>query len=292
MTAISTTAHPRMWLGVVVALAAAAGYAVANTSASVAYQAGSDPMTVAATRFLVPTVALIVWLRLSGVPLTLRRRDAILGVLLGLVTALYTFAVLRSFNMLPFALAVLIFYLFPLIAAVIAVGFGLEKFNWKTGAAIVLALIGLALALNVRGGNLDPFGVALAFFAAVGLAVVIVVSSRLFGGGDPRPLTLYMAAAASVFLLIVCAASGDFVLPQTPNGWIGFAASSVLYGFAMITFFIAVSMIGPVRASLLSYADAVISAGLGVVVLGQALTVVQVVGIVVVIVALIGATLR
>jgi drug/metabolite transporter (DMT)-like permease len=67
---------------------------------------------------------------------------------------------------------------------------------------------------------------------------------------------------------------------------------SVLYGFAMITFFIAVSMIGPVRASLLSYADAVISAGLGVVVLGQALTVIQVVGIVVVIIALIGATLR
>jgi len=36
--------------------------------------------------------------------------------------------------------------------------------------------------------------------------------------------------------------------------------------------FIAVSMIGPVRSSLLSYADAVISAGLGVVVLSQALT--------------------
>ena len=63
MTAISTTRSSRTWLGVVVALAAAAGYAVANTSASVAYQAGSDPMTVAATRFLVPTVALFVWLR-------------------------------------------------------------------------------------------------------------------------------------------------------------------------------------------------------------------------------------
>jgi threonine/homoserine efflux transporter RhtA len=36
----------------------------------------------------------------------------------------------------------------------------------------------------------------------------------------------------------------------------------------------------------------VISAGLGVVVLGQALTVVQVAGIVLVIVALVGATLR
>ena len=60
----------------------------------------------------------------------------------------------------------------------------------------------------------------------------------------------------------------------------------------MIAFFIAVSMIEPVRTSLLSYADAVISAGLGVAVLGQALTLVQVTGIALVIVALVGATLR
>ena len=60
MTAINVTSHSRAWLGVVVALAAAAGYAVANTSASLAYQGGSNPLTVAATRFLVPTVALII----------------------------------------------------------------------------------------------------------------------------------------------------------------------------------------------------------------------------------------
>jgi drug/metabolite transporter (DMT)-like permease len=59
----------------------------------------------------------------------------------------------------------------------------------------------------------------------------------------------------------------------------------------MIAFFIALSMIGPVRASLLSYADAVISAGLGVIVLGQTLTLLQVVGIALVIVALVGATI-
>ena len=87
-------------------------------------------------------------------------------------------------------------------------------------------------------------------------------------------------------------ARGDFALPQTSSGWIGIVASSAVYGFAMIAFFIAVSMIGPVRASLLSYADAVISAGLGFVGLGQALTMVQVAGIALVIIALIGATLR
>ena len=292
VSAINVVSHPRAWVGITVAVAAAAAFALANTSASVAYQGGSNPLTVAATRFLVPTAALVVWLRISGVSLVLPKRDAFVATSLGVVTALYTWALLRSFSSIPFALAVMIFYLFPLMSAVIVAGFGWEKFAWKTGAAIVLAIAGLALALDVRGSNLNTEGVALAFFAAVGLAVVIVVSSRVFGKGDARPLTLYMAAAASVLLLILCAASGDFALPQTASGWIGFVAAAALYGFAMIAFFIAISMIGPVRTSLLSYADAVISAGLGVVVLGQALTPTQIAGIALVILALIGATAR
>jgi drug/metabolite transporter (DMT)-like permease len=181
--------------------------------------------------------------------------------------------------------------LFPLIAAVIVALFGWERLAWKTIAGIVLAFAGLALALNIQGGNLNAIGLVLAFLAAIGLGVVVAVSSRLFVKYDARPLTLYMAAVAAALLLILCAASGHFALPQTDSGWIGFVASAVLYGFAMITFFIALSMIGAVRASLLTYADAVMSAMLGVVVLGQTLTLVQVAGIAIVILALIGTTL-
>lgn len=291
MSAINVTSHQRAWVGIAVALAAAAGFSLANTSANVAYQGGSNPLTVAATRFLVPTAALVAWLRVSGISPVLPKRDAYAATSLGLVTALYTWALLRSFSSIPFALAILIFYLFPLIAAVIVAWFGWEKFSWKTGAAIVLALAGLALALDVHGGNLNIDGVVLAFFAAVGLAVVVVVSSRVFGKGDARPLTLYMAATASALLLIICASSGDFALPQTISGWVGFVAAAGFYGFAMIAFFIAISMIGPVRTSLFSYADAVLSAGLGVVVLGQALTLFQIAGIAIVVLALIGTTL-
>lgn len=290
MSAINVISPPRARIGIIVALAAAAGFALANTSANVAYQGGSNPLTIAAIRFLVPTAALIIWLRVSNVSLFLPRRDAFAAVFLGVVTALYTWALLRSFSSIPFALAVLIFYLFPLMAALIVAGLGWETFSWKTGAAIVVALAGLALALDVRRGNLNAEGVALALSAAIGLAIVVAVSSRIFGKGDARPLTLYMAAAASVVLLIMCAVSGDFALPHTTPGWIGFVAAASLYGFAMIAFFIAITMIGPVRTSLLSYADALISAGLGVAVLGQALTIFQIAGIALVILALIVAT--
>ena len=49
----------------------------------------------------------------------------------------------------------------------------------------------------------------------------------------------------------------------TPSGWIGFVAAMVFYAFAVIAFFIAVSMIGPARTSLLSYAEPIVSAALG-----------------------------
>jgi len=291
MPAADVHSHPRTWVGITVALAAAVGFALANTSANVAYHGGSNPLTVAATRFVPPAAALIAWLRLSGVSLVLSKRDASIAVLLGVMTAFYTWALLRSFSSIPFALAILIFYLFPLMAAVIVAVLAWEKFAWRNVAAIVVAFAGLALALDLRGGNLNADGVVLAFLAALGLAFVVAVSSRVFRNGDARPLTLYMAATAAIVLLIFCAASREFALPQTAFGWMSFIAAGAFYGFAMIAFFIAVSLIGPVRSSLVSYADAVTSAGLGVVVLGQALKLVQVAGIALVILALIGATI-
>ena len=77
---------------------------------------------------------------------------------------------------------------------------------------------------------------SLAFLAAIGLAVVVAVSSQIFGSGDARPVTLYMSAAASVLLLLLCAASRDFAVPQTGTGWIGFGAAAVFYGFAQGVF--------------------------------------------------------
>ncbi len=291
MSGTDITSSPRVWLGSAIAVAAATGYALANTSATVAYGGGSNALTVAGTRFLVPTVALMIWLRLSGLPLVLPKREGSIAALLGFLTALYTWALLNSFNSIPFAVAVLIFYLFPLLAAAMVATLGWQKFSWKTGAGILLALCGLALALDVQGGRVNAAGVLLAFLAAAGLAVVIAVSSRLLGKSDARPVTFYMASVAAAVLLMLCVASGSLALPQTQAGWAGLIAAAAFYGFAMIAFFIALSMIGPVRASLLSYAEAVISAWLGAVVLGQAATPLQMAGIALVILALVGTTL-
>jgi drug/metabolite transporter (DMT)-like permease len=288
---MSSARRSREWAGIALALAAAVAFALANTSASLAYHGGSNPLTVAAIRFVLPTAALVVWLRMRGVPLGLPGRDGWVAASLGAVTAVYTWALLSAIGAIPLALAILVFYLFPMVATVILGVCGWEKLGWRTIAAIMLAFAGLALALDPRGGNLDIEGVALAFVGALGLGTVIAVSSRVFRAGDSRPVTLYIAAIASVLLISLCAAQGEFVLPETGLGWVGFVGAAAFYAFAMIAFFIAISMIGPVRTSLLSYAEPMIAAGLGVTLLGEALAPVQIAGLALVVTALVGATL-
>ena len=82
VSVIGAARYSRAWLGVAVALAAGAAFAIANTSASVAYEGGSNPLTVASTRFLLPTVTLLAWLGFDGASLILPKRQAIVAVLL------------------------------------------------------------------------------------------------------------------------------------------------------------------------------------------------------------------
>jgi drug/metabolite transporter (DMT)-like permease len=288
---MSLASQSRPWVGITIGLAAAVAFALSNTSASLAFHGGSNPLTLAATRFVLPTLVLVVWLRLQGVMLWLPKRDGWIAVALGAITAAYTWALLSAIGAIPLAIAILIFFLFPLIATIILGVCGWEKLGWQTIAAVVLAFFGLALALDPRAGNLDIEGMALAFGGALGLGTVIAVSSRVFRAGDSRPVTLYMAAVSAVLLVIICAVQGDFVFPVTGFGWIGFIGAAALYAFAMIAFYIAVSMIGPTRSSLLCYVEPVIAAGLGVILLSEALTFIQIAGIALVIVSLVGATL-
>jgi drug/metabolite transporter (DMT)-like permease len=281
----------RAWVGNILALTSAVAFAVANTSASLAFQGGSNPITLAAVRFVLPALVLVIWLTAQGRSVWLPRRDGCIAVVLGVLTAAYTWALLSAIGAIPLALAILTFYLFPLVATLILGFFGWEKLGWQTIAAIIVAFAGLALALDPRVGHVDLAGMTLAFVAALGLGVVVAVSSRVLRAGDSRPVTFYMAAVSAILLIAFCAVQSNFVLPHTTLGWIGFVTSSILYAFAMIAFFIAVSKIGPSRSSLLCYAEPVFAAGLGVVLLGEGLALVQISGILTVVSALVGVTL-
>ena len=113
--------------GIVLALISAVNFALANTLAGVAYNGGSDPITMLATRFILAAILLFFMLKSAGKPVLMKGRANLAGIALGLLTVIYTFALLSAINLLPVSIAILLFYLFPILTAFILAALGWGK---------------------------------------------------------------------------------------------------------------------------------------------------------------------
>jgi len=281
----------REYLGIAVIVGVGLCFALGNTMANLAYAGGSDPLSLATARFVFPAIALALILAATRTPFVLPRRDGIAAAALGVVTAIYTLALLSAIEVLPVALAILIFFLFPILTSVIIAAMGWERLSMTTVGAAVLAFAGLVLALGVSRQALSISGIAFGAIAAIGLAIVSAVSGRVIRSGDSRPVTLYILTVASLVALVVVALRGTYLAPQTASGWWGFAGSVVFSGLAMIGFFVAISLIGAARATLFQYAEPLFTMVTAFLLLGQLLSPLQVAGAIVVVGALVGENL-
>lgn len=262
---------------------------VSNTLAGLSYQDGTNPLTVTATRFVLPAIALFIFLRIKGVNLILPRRAGLVAIILGLVTAIYTIALLSAIEVLPLAIAILIFYLFPILTGLMLALLGWRKMTLTITLSSAIAFIGIGLALGVEFKTLDSWGMIYAAISAIGLAAVSVISNRLMVDQDPRQATLYICIATTVIMAVVSLMTGDFKLPNTGLGWTSILTSHAFYAYSIIGYYIAISMIGAGDTTFYCNIEPIMAVGTGFLFLGQSLAPLQYVGICVVVFALLYA---
>jgi drug/metabolite transporter (DMT)-like permease len=114
--------------------------------------------------------------------------------------------------------------------------------------------------------------------AALGLTTVIILNNRLVGDGDSQPITFHMMLSASVVFAVVTWIAGDYALPDTLAGWTGFLIGPSAYAVAIVTVFVAISLAGPAPAAMSMNVEPVASLTFGFLILGQALSSVQIFG--------------
>lgn len=276
----------KRYIGLFLALSSAVGFMASNTLAGLSYQGGTNPLTVSATRFILPAIALILLLKISGLTLTLPKRIAIISFILGLITVIYTIALLSSIEVLPLAIAILIFYLFPIFTGLILAVLGWQKLTLTMTISSAIAFLGIALALGVEFTNLNRLGMIYAAIAALGLATISATSNRLMANEDARHVTLYICVSTTLTMMIVCLISGGFQLPTTSLGWISIGTSHIFYAYSMIAFYIAISTIGAGETTFYSNIEPIMAVGAGFLFLGQTLANLQYAGIIIVVLAL------
>ena len=273
----TSTANP--WRGLIMALLVGMAFATNTALAAVAYTGGATPLTVLITRSVAAIGVLYLLLVLRGVPRRLPASRRYGAIALGCVFAIYSYGVLKAIEYLPVGLVVASFYTFPLLVAMVEWWHGRQAFNLRSAIALVIAFAGIVLALDVLGARLDGRGISLALMAALGVTVVLTTSARVRGDGDSRPVTLHMLIAAFVVYLLVAAWQGGLALPHTAYAWFGFVGSPVFYTFGVITLFVVLGEIGPVKTSLVMNIEPVTSVVLGYLLLDQRLGLLQVAGI-------------
>lgn len=269
------------------ALLAAIGYALNSNLAAVSYSHGASPLSVLTMRSIIGALGLFVLLKMKKVPLKLPAIGIAAAGGMGVLFCLSAYSILSAFQFIPVALAVLIFYLFPLLTAIGAWTFYRQPLRPLFIAMLIVALAGLALALNTGAGDLDIRGVLWAAASSVVVAGFMLLNGKLVQGRDARPYALMILASAACMFVIASLIVGEFPLPGSRAGTAAFFGVAAAHATAFTVMLIAVSMVGPVRVSLFLNFEPVATIILGALLLGQVLAPLQLAGAAIVIAAVI-----
>jgi drug/metabolite transporter (DMT)-like permease len=193
-------------VGYAMVVAAALLFALNGTVSKVVLQSGVSSLELTQVRatgtFLGFALALAVT---RPAALRLGRREAAYLAVWGVAgVAMVQWLYFVSIGRLPIGIALLIEYIAPILIALWAWAVFKERIRRRIWAALVLALVGLSLVVEVWSGvSLDGIGVAAALAAAVAYAVYVLMAERAVTRRDPASLTCFGFLFAALFWALV-----------------------------------------------------------------------------------------
>ncbi len=244
-------------------------------------------VTLLVWRFFVAGVLLGVWSVLTRQAWP-KGRDLVLLIGMGAVAySTMSWLFLEANADAPVGLVSAVLYTYPALVTALVVALGWERLSpvrWLAlaGTFIGTSLVALTGSAGATGGTHPVLGMALSFAAAVMYAAYIAVGSVIISRVSGAVATAIICLSAGGALAIIGGATGT-LQPVPPNAWwIVAGLAIVATGLAVLGFFRAISLIGPGRAAILSTVEPVGAAILGWLTLGQTLSVLQAVGILVI----------
>ena len=265
------------WLGFAAMIVSAVSFGGLAIFARLAYAAGTSPITLLFLRFSIAAALMLALLRARS--LALPRGRTLLG-LVGLGALAYVGQSLSFFTALTMAdasLVALLLYLYPMIVTLFSVAVFKERLTRRKAGALGLAVVGTGLTIGPIGGG-RPLGIILGVLAACIYAVYILVGSRVTPRAGAIPAsTVIIGSAALVYGGLMALQGPKF--PTAAAGWwavIGVAVVSTV--IAIVAFFIGLEQIGPTAAATLSALEPFVTVVLAVLVLGERVVALQIVG--------------
>ena len=262
-----------------------------TTLSKLSYDSGTTAQTLVLTRCVVFVVVIGVLLRLLDRPMSLPR-DGFRGSLwIAAMTAVMSLGYLASVAYIPVTLSAIIFFAFPLLVALFAAITGRERLTPLKVVALCVAFAGLVLALGPNLDTLDIRGIACSVAGGTAMALIITFSGPVLQRHDPMTMNFYinlwmMIAVAIVFIFV-----GGLAWPATAGGVAAAMGVCALYVVGFTTWLLSLRLISPVRVASLFNLEPLITIAIAYVVLQERLTMIQSLGVALVLGAILTLTM-
>lgn len=293
----SQTASPPLSrrLGVAFLLLLSTVFASNHIAARVAFDHGVSVPTAVTARAGGTALALLVLLVLRGAPLALPRRTLLRGLGIGAFIAVQSFCIYSAVARIPVGLALLVFQSFPVLLVLLTWASGGERPSWRVLVAMLIALCGLALALDVVGSaravagqwSAISAGFGFALTASCTFAVAMFLTTRWLQEVDGRMRTLLTMSTTAMLVGCLGAAVHDLALPRDATGWLGLVLLTVFYGSSITAIFTIVPRLAGASSMVALNFEPIAALFLGWLILGQRIAPEQIVGAFVVVGAIV-----
>ena len=266
-------------LGFAMLFAAAVGFGISPSYAKLAYGSGAEPLTLVAARFILCLLGLLVIVRIRDIPLIIEKKLLVGALVMGCLLAWNASGYLSAVKHIPVSLAAALFYTFPVQIGVIAAISGLERLTLRRVLALIIAFSGVLLSVGFGENGGDWLGVIFALGAGTGVAVSSVLFSRIAHSDNSIALVFWATLIASLVSCTIMMSTAGPQLPHNASGWLGFIVSMCGFSFALVMYYLALPLIGAVRAALTANLEPVIAIAVAVAILHEQPNVLQVLGI-------------
>jgi drug/metabolite transporter (DMT)-like permease len=278
MTALPSSASPSRLSELGPGIVAAISFAVADVFSKLALIAGMDVLSLSTFRSVFSIIFMIGWFWLQPPPVayTSRQRWIALGV--GVLFAGIVFGLFKAIELVTVPVAILSYFIYPLLTGIIGALIGIDKLGWRGAAAAIVAFCGLALIVGAQPGTVALSGVAFALGAGCLRTAVLLISRAALAGADSRLLTWYSLVSSTSIFVVFSVATWNWHAPQTNVGWLALLVVSITVTIAVLTLFISINRVGPFRSALIMNLEPLLATVLSAPLLGEFMTVWQVLG--------------
>lgn len=265
-------------VGRVIALGAAVFYGFNTTLSRLAYDTGTNPLSLTLFRFvgsaLLLVVIVLLWrksCRLAVAPLTF------LLCVCGMVGT--SIGHLGAVNFIPVSLSAIIFYTFPLQVAAYKRIAQRQPVTRNELIAFLVAFAGIGIALGPDFHEFDPIGIALAFGGSVSAALFILSYEHFPANTDSIVATLWIMLASVALCLLALPLGFELAPPGEPVGWVYLAAITLTSVTAFVLSLRAIDRVGGATFALFLNFEPVIIFLLAWIVIDEALSPERIAGI-------------